>query len=81
MNWRVLVNVQLPPTIKVWNEHFEDYVLPLELTEEELFHGQQTVWIGGVWVIKPFRQQGVGNVMVQKTIEMADVAGIATLHI
>ncbi|MBQ0141127.1 MAG: GNAT family N-acetyltransferase [Kurthia sp.] len=114
MNWRALIHFQLPTMTQVWNDSFEDYVIPIELTEdelqqritylnlsdkasfiaevgdqqagivlygEELFQGHQTAWIGGMGVIKPFRQHGVGKAMVQKTIEMAKQDGISTLHL
>lgn len=114
MNWQSLANLNLKTMTKLWNDSFEDYATPIELTEEqlqqridrlnlspsasfiaevnneqagivlygeELFKGKKTAWIGGMGVIKPLRQHGVGKAMVEKTIEMAKVDGIEQLHL
>lgn len=114
MRWRPLESLQLSRLAKLWNESFEDYIIPIELSEEqlqqrintlhlsptssfiaevedteagivlygeEIFHGKSTAWIGGMGVIKPMRQHGVGKAMIEKTIDMARVDGIDQLHL
>lgn len=48
---------------------------------EEIFKGKKTAWIGGMGVVKPFRQHGLGKAMVEKTIKMARNDGIEQLHL
>lgn len=114
MNWQSLANLNLKTMTKLWNESFEDYTVPIELTEEqlqqrieslnlstsasfiaevnneqagivlygeEIFKGRKTAWIGGMGVIKPLREHGVGKAMVEKTIDMAKIDGIQQLHL
>lgn len=114
MNWRSIAHVNLQTMTKLWNDSFEGYTVPIELTEEqlqhrieslnlsskssfiaevnnenagivlygeEMFKGKKTAWIGGMGVIKPLRQHGVGKAMVEKTIEMARNDGIEQLHL
>lgn len=59
----------------------EDTQAGIVLYGEEIFHHKSTAWIGGMGVIKPMRQHGVGKAMIEKTIEMAKQDGIEQLHL